>query len=244
MPPTNLDHYYELRSLIEAFPPASDTAQFQADMARWAGKASALFEEIERGLSGDRTDRIMFNVNAQGPINNLSYHAMFSLACRFLARLERAIPHGTVGGFIPSGGEFSAVQAVSGVVSTAQKYVLFVDPYASSTLLTDFAALVPEAISIRVLADAADVKADFAPSLARWKSQYSTVKPIQAKLSPRKSLHDRSIIVDGKKVYSVSQSFNAIARRSPAVISEFADPEISNDKMSYYLSLWDSAIDL
>ncbi|MGR6730291.1 hypothetical protein, partial [Aeromonas veronii] len=71
---------------------------------------------------------------------------------------------------------------------------------------------------IELLADDATAKPTLAPATARFKQQFGVTRPIEARLASGRSLHDRLIIVDGATVYTVTQSFNALAARSPASI--------------------------
>jgi hypothetical protein len=55
-------------------------------------------------------------------------------------------------------------------------------------------------------------------------------------------LHDRLIIVDGS-AWSLSQSFNSLAKRSPATLQPFYG-EIGAAKATFYEEIWKSAEEL
>jgi hypothetical protein len=53
-------------------------------------------------------------------------------------------------------------------------------------------------------------------------------------------LHDRLIFIDGAQVWLASQSFNALAARSPASIIEI-DADTAQLKFDAYEALWSTA---
>jgi len=54
------------------------------------------------------------------------------------------------------------------------------------------------------------------------------------------NLHDRLIVVDGKIVWTLTQSLNAFAARSPASLVR-VDPETAALKVAAYEQLWKNA---
>ena len=81
--------------------------------------------------------------------------------------------------------------------------------------VTDFAVLAPvKRVTVRLLADG-DKKArqlSLIPALQRWCGERQG-RPLEARLTPPRALHDPLVIVDGTIVYTVAQSLNAIATR-------------------------------
>lgn len=140
---------------------------------------------------------------------------IISLLYRSLAVIELELPAAAQGAFIPAGNEFDAMAAVSKIFGSAATEAMIVDPYLEGQFLIDFAHLLNEGVSVQLLSDAATVKASLAPAVARWQSQHGTTRPLEAKLAPAHSLHDRLIIVDRRDVWTVGQSFNRLARRAP-----------------------------
>lgn len=159
---------------------------------------------------------------------------------RTFAIVELIAPAGLQGTYIPAGNAFDALAAISKVFSSASRSLLIVDPYADEKLFTDFLQTVPEAISLQVLSDSATCKPSFAPAVTRWKAQYTTTRPLEARLAAPRVLHDRLIIVDDAKVWIVTQSFNALALRAPASVATF-DPESSKLKLDAYRDIWNLA---
>jgi hypothetical protein len=56
-------------------------------------------------------------------------------------------------------------------------------------------------------------------------------------VTPKGSLHDRLILLDRAVVWSLGQSFNQLAVRSPTSLSK-VDPETARMKIDHYDLLW------
>src|SRR4051812_42582594 len=84
--------------------------------------------------------------------------------------------------------------------------------------LTDFGLLTPERTTVRLLADKNGVQDSLPPAVERWTPQYGDKRPLEAKLTPRRALHDRAIFVDGKGAWVLTQSLKDFATRAPGVI--------------------------
>jgi hypothetical protein len=91
---------------------------------------------------------------------------------------------------------------------------------------------VPESISLRLMADQKDHKATLIPAAQKCVSQYNTTKPLNVRLAAPRSLHDRAIFIDGTIAYTLTQSLNAFAKRSPAEIIKADDT--ANLKIAAY----------
>ncbi len=65
-------------------------------------------------------------------------------------------------------------------------------------------------------------------------------RPLQAKLAPERTLHDRLIVIDQKDAFVLTQSFNALAARSPASLVK-SDAETAALKVASYEAIWSAA---
>ena len=159
---------------------------------------------------------------------------------RALAEAELAAPTAAQGAFIPAGSSFDAIAALSKVLETATNDVLIVDPYMDDKTLSDFVPLVREQISVRLLADQQAHKPSLKPAVARWQQQYQQARPLVAKVATARTLHDRVILIDSQEAWSLTQSLNAFATRSPATIVR-VDPDTAALKIVAYEAMWASA---
>lgn len=100
-------------------------------------------------------------------------------------------------------------------------------------------SLTPEQVTFRLLADEAACKATFAPAAKRWVAQHGASRPVEARVSAPKTLHDRAIFVDGDKAWTLTQSLKDFAKRSPAEIVRADDT--ASLKIEAYELLWAGA---
>jgi hypothetical protein len=130
--------------------------------------------------------------------------------------------------------------AIGKVLQSARSDILIVDPYMDEKALTVYGVLAAEKIELRLLADATQRKPSLAPTVAAWKAQHGATRPLDARLAPARQLHDRLILVDNSEAWTLTQSLNAFADRSPASIVK-ADAETSKLKVAAYSDLWSRA---
>jgi hypothetical protein len=235
--------YHDLGYLIAEMPDMATHQWKTVDGQRWLGRASALLEQ-----SGNIMDAATFNAAAERLSSNVlipghpeTVQRMTTVLYRALARAELQASPSTRGAFIPVGETFSAFAALSKILTEARSTVMFVDPYADANLLTDFAVLVPEGVKTLILADAHGRKATLAPAVKHWALQYSSARPLEARLAPERSLHDRLIIVDEQDSWSLGQSFNALAARAPTSLLR-ADSETAQLKIQAHSLIWQTAV--
>jgi hypothetical protein len=137
----------------------------------------------------------------------------------------------------------SMLAAVGKVLQTAKTSVLMVDPYADEKALTEYALLAPPAVTVRLLADAADHNPTLKPAAQRWVQQFGQTRPLDARLAPAKTLHDRLIVIDEAVVWSLGQSFNKLAERAHTSLVRM-DAETGGRKVAAYALIWQAATPL
>ena len=127
------------------------------------------------------------------------------------------------------------------VLGSVRREALIVDPYMGLVFLTEYAKLAPEGVMLRVLGDGANVDKDVMHTgIERWSGQFGKSRPIEMRLTPRRALHDRLVVIDGEAVWSLTQSFEHLANRSPASVVRVA-AEIAESKRQAYEELWGTA---
>jgi hypothetical protein len=232
--------YRQLGQLLASMPDFRSPEPVSSDIRRWLGQAYALVDATGdlidsarlRQLSQWVEDGELIVAEIAGEIEMIVYRA--------LAVAELRAPAPDRGAFIPAGGVFDAFATFGKIVGEAKKDILIVDPYLDEKVLTDFASLIQPGIQMKLLADSQGIKPTLGPAAIRWKEQYGTSRPIEVRLSAPKTLHDRLIVLDGRLVWLMTQSFNAIAARSPASIVR-VDGDAGTLKISAYDELWTKA---
>lgn len=228
--------YRQLGRLIEMMPDLTQ-APVPAEVHHWIARAYALVEEV-----GNSIDPISFsvNVNSLGTIaRHNAAHQITVIVYRAFALAERSAPAGAGGAFIPVGNSFDAFAALSKVLQTATKDVLIIDPYMDETSLTEFGGAVRENVCLRLMADQTYCKPTLQPAATKWVQQYGATRPLQVHLAPQKTLHDRAIFIDRTAAWTLTQSLNSFAKRSPAEIVRADDTAAL--KIAAYERVWASA---
>ncbi|MBI2396916.1 MAG: phosphatidylserine/phosphatidylglycerophosphate/cardiolipin synthase family protein [Xanthomonadales bacterium] len=169
----------------------------------------------------------------------MSVSKIFTVLFRCQARAELEAPASARGAFINIGADFDAFQAVSKVFATAASDLLIVDPYFDVKALFEFCSCIPDNTRVRILVDSSHSKltAALQPGIAKWRSQFGPTRPIDARATPPKVLHDRLISVDRSAVWILTQSFKDLAARSPASLQR-ADADVADAKRDAYEQIW------
>jgi hypothetical protein len=174
----------------------------------------------------------IFGPEAANDIMGLLYEA--------LAVVELELPASAQGAFIPAGNTFDAMAAVSKIFASAAKDLLVVDPYFDEKILTDFMQFANEGVTVRLLGDAAGVKGTLHPAVKSWTTQFGAKRPIAVRLAPPRSLHDRLIMIDHTQVWTLGQSFNALAARAPTSFNK-SDDDTAALKLRAFGDIWQAA---
>jgi hypothetical protein len=189
---------------------------------RWLGRACVLVEETGHATSILKTVCQTLN----GPLREMHVQTITSTIHQALARAELNAPARVQGTFIAAGKTLDAYAAVGKVLGTADDDVLMIDPYADEKAVTDYAVLAPEKIMVRILADSAPhkLKKTLKPAASRWTQQFwKTRAPLEVRLAPADTLHDRLILIDGVTAWGLGQSFNKLAERSHTSLVQMND---------------------
>jgi hypothetical protein len=227
--------YYKLGKLLEEMPDFGGFQPLTTSDYLWLGRAYALVESGQ-----NQTDAINFRIlsdNLNGSLKNSNIQGIISILYRTLAIAELDAPAANQGAFIPVGSKFDVVLTLSKILERVEKHVLVIDPYMDAKVLTDYCVLIEEGVNIQLLTDRQSKKPSFVPAVNKWIDQYGVTRPLEVRYAPPKKLHDRSIILDSKDAWILTQSFNGLAERSPAVITKSLD-EIAKEKIDAYLEIW------
>lgn len=228
--------YVQLGYLVAEAPNLQAT-RTSPDVLKWLGRADALVCAVgDLHVLSQLRSAAQLYLTGRGAGSSI-----LAAVYQGLAHAELNAPASVQGSFIPAGNVFDAMAAVGKVLQTAKQDVLIVDPYMDEKTLTDFAVLSPEGVTTRLLADLQLHKTSLTPAALRWASQYGNARPLETRLTPARSLHDRLIAVDSDGVWTVTQSFNRLASRSPAAIVR-VDPETAGLKLDAYEAMWKAAV--
>jgi hypothetical protein len=210
------------------------------EILRWLGRVEILIQTVS-GLADDfrfqKLKSTLLTTTQQD--HEIAKRYIRSLLYTALAKAELNAPSATRGAFIPANSPFDALIAVGGVLRACTGSVLIVDPYLDPVVLTDFLPMVADGVHIRLLASTKQRGAGLPEAVERWNTQNGNSRHIDIRLAASQQLHDR-LIMDDRGVWSLSQSFNSIAKRSPAMIQRVS-ADIAEAKREAFTSLWVSA---
>ncbi|MFC7499023.1 phosphatidylserine/phosphatidylglycerophosphate/cardiolipin synthase family protein [Enterovirga sp. GCM10030262] len=230
-----------LQVLVQSEPDlraVQDDYSVPPETLKWLGQLHAVTSQMKRAADEislrAASDRLMRSRgrDGSGEIRAVLY--------RVLAAAELSAPASEQGAFIAAGNELDAYAAISKVLASAKQELLIVDPYMDGKALTDFMASAAEGVLLRVLADEASVKPTLAPAAEKWKAQFGTARPLEVRVAPARSLHDRLIVVDEGEAWSLTQSFKDFANRAPGAVMK-ADAETAVLKIAAYMDFWNNA---
>lgn len=196
--------YMQLGRLLQTVPEISDDTTFTPEIHLWLGRACALVAETQDLADTAAIKHAANLLTRSGRRSRMEYIVL--IVYRAMAKAEILAPASAQGAFILAGNAFDAMAAVAKVVGAASTDVLIVDPYMDHKAVTDFAVLVTAAVPIRMLADAQSVKPSLKPVVSSWVAQHGSTWPLEARLAPARTLHDRLIIVDHSTAWVLTQS--------------------------------------
>lgn len=211
---------------------------YPPETLKWLGDLLAVARAMKVG-----TDEISLNfacdrlVGSQG---TQGADEIRTILYRLLAIAELKAPASEQGAFIAAGNSVDAYAAITKVFASASQNLLVVDPYMDGQALIDFFPSANEGVALRILADAASVKSTLTPASEKWAAQFQTKRPLEVRLSPARSLHDRLVIVDQREAWSITQSLKDFANRAHGAVMK-ADSETASLKIDAYEQLRSAA---
>lgn len=233
--------YHQLGQVISDEPTVPEgNERGSSEILRWLGRAEALIDEVSGLVDHSRFGQlrsVMLTATRTDAESQMRH--IRGLLYAALAKAEMNAPAAAKGAFIPAGSAFDALSAISSVLRECRGSILVVDPYMDAVALTDFLPMVSAGIAIRLLASGKQRTAGLPEAVERWRTQFAQERPIELRFAAPRLLHDR-LILDDTSVWSLSQSFNAFAQRSPAMVQRVSD-DIASAKREAFVEMWDGA---
>lgn len=229
----------QLSALLQTMPDLAHCA-LTPQNSRWFGHVSLI---AERYL--DVGDLVSFRseldtVMKPGPATYGAAAKLKVLLYKASAAAQEECGSGInpTGALVNSGEHFTAFTEVSGVIKTARRELLIVDPYMDETVLAEYALCAGESVAIKLLTNEQKPYTErLRVAASKWLAQYGTTRPLEVRLAPTKALHDRIIFVDDAAVWQLSQSIKDFGSRAPATVIPL-DPSLLEPKRSAYHPIW------
>jgi hypothetical protein len=228
----------ELSGLISTFPDLS-VSPLPSDALKWYGRTFSLLIEMGQTVCAvEFKSGFDYRSGSQLSSPEMEREKMHKALFTALGFAERLAPVGAIGTFIPVNSPHDALRSLAPLLGEASKDVLVVDPYMSQVFINDFALSAPEGVTLRLLSGDKRSEPNLEPAFRAWRDQRKE-RPMEVRLARQKLLHDRLIIPDGR-AWQLSQSFNMLAKRSPATLQQL-DEATGLQKTDYYEEVWKDA---
>jgi len=228
--------YLQLKALVSNIPDL-DNRLITHETRTWLSRATVI---VEKTAPEDYISLSVACDHLGGNLHDLNVKKILSIIYRSLARAELAAPVSVHGSFIPVDKPFIAINVINDLFKATNHSLLIIDPYADANLLFEFCVLAPEKIIIQILADEKHHKPGLNPAAKKWQLEYSTSRPIDVRVAPTKTLHDRIIIKDESEAWVLGQSFNGLAKRAPTFLQK-VDKDATEMKIAAYLQIWNKS---
>lgn len=245
---TSDELYQRAGILLSQVPNFNRQGALSAEEDHWLAAAIALIEraseivpmpDILEIFDAKYAAKMVVAQIANAHLRATNARIVISLLRRVLGRLELQVQTAIVGAYVPAGDLEEAHKAVGDVLRTAVSDVLLVDPFADETILKAYAERAPDNVVVRILTDPDKHEPTLKAAREIWKQQYGDKRPLQVRLA-NAPLHDRLIIVDGKRAWTVTQSFKDLAATRPTTIVSTPN-EIAELKIRAYQDIWSGA---
>lgn len=234
--------YKQLAALLAEMPELDTGGDYGEIEHGWLSKAFALVE-----ASGDLLDAAALRDAATriGRVQSRESLAttIHSIVYRALARAELRAPPQVQGAFVAAGETFTAFQALSRVMGTAETDLLIVDSYLSAHVLSEYGLLLDEGVPLRFPLDSRrqQLNDGVRSAVERWVTQFGSARPLEARVADESlRLHDRLLIIDHSTVWLSSQSLKDFANHAHASLQR-ADAELTAAKQEAYEEIWNGA---
>lgn len=206
----------EIEDVIRTAPPQLILHLVELEALSWLGRAASLIRRWDstKGILFDSEIRQLHAGRSFDPATAIAgifttlHEARHDLRLSAVGPLSVAVRHGAV---------FDYFDEVRKVIGSAQKELLFVDPYLDSEFASRYLVQVPTEIRIRLLCRKGIPSLLPAVELVRKQNGIT----IEVRSSP--TLHDRFLFVDRKTGFQSGASFKDGAKTAPTTFTEITD---------------------
>ncbi|WP_374275860.1 hypothetical protein [Brevundimonas sp.] len=148
--------HHQLGALLAAAPDlVGYDEQYNLPIAttQWLATACALVREADPvGLDAAKIDTAVERLVGTYALEDASRQILLIIH-RMHARLELALPAESRGAFISAGGHFDGYSVIAKLLGSAKSDEMMIDPYLDAGVIIDFAGLLPEGVTFRLLTD-------------------------------------------------------------------------------------------
>jgi hypothetical protein len=206
----------EMEDVIRSMPPRETLRHDTRENHAWVGRAVAviLAWDAETGAEAREFARGLQSSNAAR-----ANHAIRQLLVLLHegSALLRLVTVGPVNAAIGQGSIFDYFDMLRKLIETAQRDILFVDPYMDAEFVSKYLPCVRAGVSIRLLASRN------LSSLVPAAQAFAQQARASVEVRSFDKMHDRYIIIDGATCYQSGASFKDGAKNAGTTITQITD---------------------
>lgn len=206
----------ELEDIIRTQPAQGTLRHDTPEHKQWIGRAAAAIAAWN-AAAGAQARECAGYLRMQGDrkywalgtrLIDLLYEARAAVRLRSIGPVNSAVGQGLV---------FEYFDTIRKIIETANKDVLFVDPYLDADFVARYLPHVRAGAPIRLLAR--EKVATLLPAVAAFVQQSQA--PVEVRTAS--GFHDRYVIIDGAACYQSGASFKDGARNAPTTVTQVGD---------------------
>jgi hypothetical protein len=222
----------EVEDILRTMPPRETLRHPTDQNFAWLGRVSAFIEawnlpkQLTLSVAMEQFHTRMARDTEEGlrKILTLLHQARHDLRMKTIGPLNTALGHGRV---------FDYFDELRKVMETAQKDLLFVDPYLDAEFVSRYLPHAAAGVSIRLLAR--ERLPILLPAVDLYAQQSGRVINVRS----ASGFHDRDMMVDGATCYQSGASFKDGAKAAPTTLTQITDASAA--VLSTYENLWQKA---
>jgi hypothetical protein len=201
----------------------------------WVGKVQAIVARADSSQSND-LERAVSGLYSLASTQRESWGKILRILARVTTELELRTTVGSNNrdqAFGP-GAVYDFFKALSGVIASATKSLLIVDPYMDNTIFDTYLASAKPGVTARLLImkQAANVRA----AAEAFKQQHHAVIDVRKSIN----IHDRLVFVDGSECWVLGQSIKDAADEKPTYLAPLSS-DVCQLKLDHYEDIWSHA---
>jgi hypothetical protein len=129
------------------------------------------------------------------------------------------------------GAVYDFFKALNGVIASASKDLLIVDPYMDDQIFDRYLQSAKSGVAVRLLAR------DFAPNVKAAASTFKQQHGVKIDVRKGSKIHDRVLFVDSSECWVLGQSIKDAAANKPTYLAPLS-PDVAKLKLSDYEDIW------
>ena len=205
----------EIEDTLRCMPPRGTIRHETAENLSWFGRVAAAIGQWDSNRNA-LVERYMEQFHTRSAENSdLAFRNLMTLLHQ--ARHDLRMTVGPLNVVIGTGMSFDYFDEIRKIVETAQRDVLFVDPYLDAEFVSRYLGHIAAGVNIRLLAR--ERIQTLIPAVELYAKQSNTKIEVRSGAG----FHDRYLFVDNSACYQSGASFKDGAKKAPTTVTQIID---------------------